>query len=70
MSPSRFSNRERRTLLYLRFKFVCIVASFYLCWLPNLVSGILLWSTWPEVPVRPVVVIWYFMVSGGVVGMF
>ncbi|KAF0307800.1 G-protein coupled receptor 143 [Amphibalanus amphitrite] len=56
-----FSNRERRTLLYLRFKFVCIIVAFYLCWLPNLVNGVLLWSTWPQVPVQPVVVIWYFM---------
>ena len=39
--------------------------AFYLCWLPNLVNGILLWSTWPQVPVQPVVGIWYFMVSGG-----
>ncbi|XP_043224462.1 uncharacterized protein LOC122382759 isoform X1 [Amphibalanus amphitrite] len=60
-TSNRFSNRERRTLLYLRFKFVCIIVAFYLCWLPNLVNGVLLWSTWPQVPVQPVVVIWYFM---------
>ncbi|XP_037092499.1 uncharacterized protein LOC119112420 isoform X1 [Pollicipes pollicipes] len=60
-TSNRFSNRERRTLLYLRFKFVCIIIAFYLCWVPNLVNGIILWSTWPNIPVKPVVVIWYFM---------
>jgi len=44
-----------------RIKFFAINAAFYVCWLPNLINGLLLWTLWFKLPVRVVISLWYLM---------
>lgn len=34
---------------------------FYICWLPNLICGITLWTMWHALPERFLISIWYIM---------
>lgn len=58
---AQFTSKERRVVDALRLKFFFINIVFYICWLPNLLNGILLWTMWFSVPINAVVVIWYIM---------
>lgn len=57
----RFTQSERRVVNRLRKKFLVINAVFYLCWLPNIINGIVLWSKWDELPRTFILIIWYLM---------
>ncbi|XP_045584772.1 G-protein coupled receptor 143 [Procambarus clarkii] len=57
----RFTQSERRVVNGLLKKFFLINAVFYLCWLPNIINGIVLWSTWQDIPRSLILVIWYLM---------
>lgn len=39
-STGQYTNRERSILHAFRVKFMLIIIIFYLCWLPNLINGI------------------------------
>ncbi|KFM82777.1 G-protein coupled receptor 143, partial [Stegodyphus mimosarum] len=52
---------EHNLLAALKEKFFCIVLVFYICWLPNIVNGILLWGIWENLPRNILVGVWYVM---------
>ncbi|KAI8434913.1 hypothetical protein MSG28_003387 [Choristoneura fumiferana] len=58
---AQFTSKERKVVDALRIKFFLINAVFYICWLPNLVNGILLWTMWFNMPVKVIITIWYIM---------
>ncbi|XP_026495295.2 G-protein coupled receptor 143-like [Vanessa tameamea] len=58
---AQFTSKERRVVDTLRLKFFLINAVFYICWLPNLVNGILVWTMWFNMPVKVIIIIWYIM---------
>ncbi|KAL1495066.1 hypothetical protein ABEB36_010543 [Hypothenemus hampei] len=60
-SSGQFTTREREILEAVKIKFGIINAVFYLCWLPNLVNGVLLWTLWSDLPANSVIIIWYIM---------
>lgn len=61
-STSQFTNKERQLIDIIKVKFLLINVSFYLCWLPNLINGILIWNFWFSVPDEIVLMLWYIMV--------
>ncbi|XP_063531063.1 G-protein coupled receptor 143-like [Cydia strobilella] len=58
---AQFTSKERRVVDALRLKFFMINAVFYICWLPNLLNGILLWTMWFNMPVKVIISVWYVM---------
>lgn len=58
---AQFTSKERRLVDAIRIKFFLINVVFYVCWLPNLINGILVWTMWFNMPVRVVITIWYIM---------
>jgi Ocular albinism type 1 protein len=61
---SRFSQitaQERQIMNKFKMKFVMITVVFYVCWMPNIINGIVLWSAWYQLPVKFVIVNWYLM---------
>lgn len=62
-TSGQFTSRERDIIDAVKLKFSVINIVFYICWVPNLVNGILLWTLWFHLPATCVIVIWYIMVS-------
>lgn len=62
-TSGQFTSRERDILEAIKIKFSVINVIFYMCWVPNLINGILLWTLWFHLPAEFVIVIWYIMVS-------
>ncbi|KAL0842140.1 hypothetical protein ABMA28_014316 [Loxostege sticticalis] len=58
---AQFTSKERRVVDALRVKFLFINVVFYVCWLPNLINGVLLWTMWFNMPVKVIIVVWYIM---------
>ncbi|XP_041977013.1 G-protein coupled receptor 143-like [Aricia agestis] len=58
---AQFTSKERRLVDALKLKFFLINGAFYLCWLPNLINGLLLWTMWFNMPVNVIITIWYIM---------
>ncbi|KAG6442626.1 hypothetical protein O3G_MSEX002431 [Manduca sexta] len=58
---AQFTSKERRVVDALRLKFFFINMVFYMCWLPNLINGLLLWTMWFNMPVKVIISIWYIM---------
>ncbi|XP_060810849.1 G-protein coupled receptor 143 [Amyelois transitella] len=58
---AQFTSRERRVIDTLRLKFLLINVVFYVCWLPNLINGILIWTMWFNIPVKAIITTWYIM---------
>ncbi|XP_045491369.1 G-protein coupled receptor 143-like [Colias croceus] len=58
---AQFTSKERRVVDALRLKFFLINVVFYVCWLPNLINGILIWTMWFNMPVKVIITIWYIM---------
>ncbi|XP_049867680.1 G-protein coupled receptor 143-like [Pectinophora gossypiella] len=58
---AQFTSKERRVVDTLKIKFCLINTVFYVCWLPNLINGVLLWTMWFTIPVKSIIVIWYIM---------
>ncbi|XP_053625546.1 G-protein coupled receptor 143-like [Plodia interpunctella] len=58
---AQFTSRERRVVDTLRLKFLLINVVFYVCWMPNLINGILIWTMWFNIPVKAIITIWYIM---------
>ncbi|KAK8400866.1 hypothetical protein O3P69_002553 [Scylla paramamosain] len=57
----RFTHSERRVVDGLKRKFLAINGVFYLCWLPNVLNGIILWTAWDHLPKSVILVVWYLM---------
>lgn len=53
--------RERDIVDAVRVKFAVINVVFYLCWLPNLLNGLLLWALWFHLPANIIITTWYTM---------
>ncbi|VVC99256.1 unnamed protein product [Leptidea sinapis] len=47
---AQFTSKERRVVDVLKLKFFLINVVFYVCWLPNLINGILIWTMWFNMP--------------------
>lgn len=62
-SSGQFTIRERNIMDAVKIKFSLINIVFYVCWIPNLINGILLWILWFHLPVEIIISIWYIMVS-------
>ena len=59
---ARYTMTERKLIDSLKLKFILIVSVFYLCWLPNLVNGFVLWIDWTHLPVTWIIANWHLMV--------
>lgn len=62
-SLAQFTNKERQVVDIIKVKFLLINMAFYMCWLPNLINSILIWTMWFSLPHNLVVTLWYIMVS-------
>ncbi|XP_044272227.1 G-protein coupled receptor 143-like isoform X2 [Tribolium madens] len=60
-ASGQFTSREREILDAIKIKFSVINFVFYLCWVPNLLNGILLWTLWFHLPAEWIIAIWYIM---------
>uniref|UniRef100_A0A1B6CL95 G-protein coupled receptors family 1 profile domain-containing protein n=2 Tax=Clastoptera arizonana TaxID=38151 RepID=A0A1B6CL95_9HEMI len=58
---SQFTRKERMIVDATKLKFGLIILAFYVCWLPNLVNSILLWTQWPNLPKPALITLWYIM---------
>lgn len=61
-SSGQFTSRERDIMDAIKMKFSIINVVFYICWIPNLLNGILLWTLWFHLPATWIISIWYIMV--------
>lgn len=61
-SLSQYTRKERAIIDAVKLKFGLILLVFYLCWLPNLVNSVLLWTEWNSLPSEIVSVLLYVMV--------
>ncbi|XP_063220598.1 G-protein coupled receptor 143-like [Bacillus rossius redtenbacheri] len=57
----QYTGKERSQVDAVRLRFALINLAFYLCWLPNLVNGALLWALWIRLPHQVVILFWYIM---------
>lgn len=59
----QFSYQERKLARALKQKFFDIVLVFYVCWLPNMVNCLLLWTMWNRLTeIRDLIIaVWYIM---------
>ena len=59
---NQVTSRERAALRIFKIKFALITLALYFCWLPNLITSIILWSSWGNYPSKLIVSFWYIMV--------
>lgn len=59
---AQYSTNERRMLDLFKQRFALINLGFYLCWMPNLISAILVWTSWNNLPSGVMLTLWYLMV--------
>lgn len=57
----QYTNNERQIHDMFKFKFSLINIIFFVCWLPNIINAILMWTMWFHLPVRVIIVSWYIM---------
>ncbi|GLV34126.1 hypothetical protein CBL_00055 [Carabus blaptoides fortunei] len=60
-SMGQFTSRERDVMDTIKIKFSLINLVFYICWIPNLINGILLWTLWFHLPIKVIITVWYIM---------
>lgn len=58
---SQMTSTERDLMTKFKMKFSLINCVYYLCWLPNLLNGVIIWTMWFGLPFRTIVTIWYIM---------
>lgn len=68
-SMAQMTGRERKLVQTIRLKFAMTNLVYYVCWIPNLLNGILLWTLWFQLPVKVIITLWYIMVSVSVSSM-
>lgn len=61
-SSGQFTSRERDIIDAIKMKFSIINVVFYICWVPNLINGVLLWTLWFHLPAAWIISLWYIMV--------
>ncbi|CAH0554404.1 unnamed protein product [Brassicogethes aeneus] len=60
-TSGQFTSKERDVIDAVKIKFSVINIAFYVCWVPNLINGVLLWTLWFHLPATCVISIWYLM---------
>ncbi|XP_053592865.1 G-protein coupled receptor 143 [Microplitis demolitor] len=60
-SMAQMTGRERKLVQTIQVKFAMINLVYYICWVPNLINGILLWTLWFHLPVKVIIALWYIM---------
>ncbi|KAF7989156.1 hypothetical protein HCN44_007466 [Aphidius gifuensis] len=60
-NAGQITRRERKIFKTIKLKFALTNIVFLICWLPNLINGILLWILWFNLPVKIVIILWYIM---------
>nr|XP_003707455.2 PREDICTED: G-protein coupled receptor 143-like [Megachile rotundata] len=60
-SLAQVTGRERKLVQAIKLKFALTNIVYYVCWLPNLINGILLWTLWFQLPVKAIITLWYIM---------
>ncbi|KAK9504025.1 hypothetical protein O3M35_010468 [Rhynocoris fuscipes] len=55
------TNKERSIIQTVRLRFALIVFVFAICWIPNIINGIVIWSSWGDLPVSFLLGLWYCM---------
>lgn len=58
---SQMTSTERDLMTKFKMKFSLINFVFYVCWLPNLINGVILWTMWFSLPFQSIVSVWYIM---------
>ncbi|KAK4303339.1 hypothetical protein Pmani_024625 [Petrolisthes manimaculis] len=57
----RYTQSERKIVDGLFKKFFMINLVFYVCWLPNIINGVVLWTAWDNLPKVFILTVWYMM---------
>lgn len=57
----QYTNNERQIHDMFKIKFSLINIIFFVCWLPNIINAILMWTMWFHLPVRIIIISWYIM---------
>lgn len=57
----QYTNNERQIHDMFKIKFSLINLIFYICWLPNVVNAVLLWTMWFDLPIRTIIISWYII---------
>lgn len=57
----QITNHERQLIKQFKLKFLFINLIFYLCWIPNLINGAILWFFWYTIPVQSILITWNLM---------
>ncbi|KAJ9595460.1 hypothetical protein L9F63_013371, partial [Diploptera punctata] len=57
----QYTQRERNVVDAIRWKFSLFTIVFYICWLPNLICGVLIWTLWLNLPRVIIITLWYSM---------
>ncbi|XP_043272094.1 G-protein coupled receptor 143-like [Venturia canescens] len=60
-SLSQVTGRERKLVQTIKLKFALTNIVYYVCWVPNLINGILLWTLWFQLPIKVIITLWYIM---------
>uniref|UniRef100_A0ABD2WIU2 G-protein coupled receptors family 2 profile 2 domain-containing protein n=1 Tax=Trichogramma kaykai TaxID=54128 RepID=A0ABD2WIU2_9HYME len=58
---AQMTGRERKLVQTIKLKFAMTNVVYYMCWIPNLLNGILLWTLWFQLPVKVIISLWYVM---------
>uniref|UniRef100_A0A0K8T202 G-protein coupled receptor 143 n=1 Tax=Lygus hesperus TaxID=30085 RepID=A0A0K8T202_LYGHE len=58
---SQVTKKERAVIQTVKLRFGLIILAFWICWLPNLINGIIVWASWYDLPRIFVLVLWYTM---------
>lgn len=59
---AQYSTNERKMLDLFKQRFALINLGFYLCWAPNLINAIIVWTSWDNLPSGIMLTLWYLMV--------
>ncbi|XP_050304632.1 G-protein coupled receptor 143-like isoform X2 [Anthonomus grandis grandis] len=60
-TSGQFTSRERDIMEAVKIKFFVINLVFYVCWMPNLVNFLMLWTLWFRLPAEFMILVWYIM---------
>lgn len=59
---AQYSTNERKMLDLFKQRFALINLGFYLCWSPNLINAVIVWTSWDNLPNGVMLILWYLMV--------
>jgi len=58
---AQYSTNERKMLDLFKQRFALINLGFYLCWAPNLINAVIVWTSWDNLPNGVMLILWYLM---------